>query len=71
MNTVSGIFLAVALIFGGGYALDKIYLTIKMAAVERIQRGMPSLEKFNRRMTCSYIDAHGIQRALKSCGRRR
>lgn len=38
MNAVSGIFMALSLIFGGGYALNKIYLTTKKAAVERVQR---------------------------------
>jgi hypothetical protein len=59
MNAVSGIFVALALIFGGGYALDKIYVATKMAAVERIHRGMPHLSEFSNRLTCSKIGRIG------------
>jgi hypothetical protein len=67
MNSVSGIFVAVALIFGGGYALDKIYLATKMAAVERIHRGMPHLSDFTNRLTCSKISEGGRLVPIK-CG---
>lgn len=59
MNAISGIFVALALIFGGGYALDKIYVATKRAAVERIQRGMPPLSRFTNQLTCSKISASG------------
>ena len=59
MNAVSGIFVALSLIFGGGYALNKIYLATKTAAVERIQRGMPPLSRFTNQLTCSKISASG------------
>jgi hypothetical protein len=59
MNAVSGIFVALALIFGGGYALDRIYVATKMAAVERIHRGMPHLSEFSNRLTCSKISKAG------------
>ena len=65
MNAVSGIFIAVALIFGGGYALDKIYVTVKSAAVERIQNGMPPLSKFTNQLTCSKFTASGDYVATK------
>jgi hypothetical protein len=64
MNAVSGIFVALAL---GGYALDKIYLTVKRAAVERIQRGQPSLSDFTNRLTCSKIAMTGTLVPVK-CG---
>ncbi len=59
MNAVSGIFVALALMFGGGYAMNKIYVTVKQAAVDRIQRGMPPLSKFTNQMTCSRISKDG------------
>lgn len=59
MNAVNYIFVAIALIFGGGYALDKIHTATKRMAVERIQRGMPSLSQFTNRLTCSKIASSG------------
>lgn len=70
MNSVGGIFIALALVFGGGFALNKIYVTIKMAAVERVQRGMPHLSEFTNRLTCSKISRAGTLVPAK-CGRRR
>lgn len=59
MNAVNGIFIALSLIFGGGYALNKIYVSTKKAAVERIQRGAPPLSAFTNRLTCSKISESG------------
>ena len=59
MNSVGSIFVALSLLFGGGYALDKIYVYTKTAAVKHIQRGLPSLESFTNRLTCSRISASG------------
>lgn len=70
MNAVSGIFIALALVFGGGYALNKIYVVTKMVAVERIHRGMPHLSTFTSRMTCSRISRAGALVPAK-CGKRR
>jgi len=65
MNAVSGIFVALALVFGGGYALDRIYLAVRHAAVERIHRGQPRLENFTVRLTHSRIQADGRLHPLK------
>lgn len=65
MNAISGIFVALALIFGGGYALDKIYAKTKQAAVERIRRGMPPLSRFTNKLTCSKFSASGNYVATK------
>ena len=59
MNAVNSIFVAVALVFGGGYALDKIYVTVKRAAIERIHQEQPSLSRFTNRLTCAKIDKSG------------
>jgi len=68
MNSVGGIFVGLALMFGGGYALDKIYLTVKRAAVERIQKGQPSLMSFTTMLTCAEISvADGKLRPIKNC----
>ena len=70
MNAVNGIFVALAVIFGGGYALDKIYVTVKQAALERVHRGQPSLEQFTNRLTCARISKSGELLTLK-CRRSR
>ncbi len=69
MNAVKGIFVALSIVFGGGYALEKIYITVKHAAIERIQRGQPSLELFTNRLTCSRISVTGTLAPAK-CGKR-
>lgn len=68
MNAISGIFVALSLIFGGGYALNKIYFATKKAAVERLQRGMPPLSRFTNQLTCSKFTPSGEYIATK-CGR--
>ena len=68
MNAISGIFIALSLVFGGGYALNKIYVITKRTAVERIQRGMPPLSRFTNRLTCSKISASGDYMTTK-CSR--
>ena len=67
MNAVSGIFVGLALMFGGGFALEKIYVAVKGAAVARIHRGMPHLSEFSSRMTCSKISKDGTLVPTK-CG---
>lgn len=59
MSSVSNIFVALAFIFGGGYALDKIYVTVRTAALQEIHRGMPPLSEFTNRLTCSKISTKG------------
>lgn len=59
MNSVGDIFVALTFLFSGGYALDKIYVYTKTAAIEHVQRGLPSLENFTNRLTCSRISASG------------
>lgn len=70
MNAVSGIFVALSLVFGGGYALQKSYVATKVAAVERIHRGMPHLWDFTNRLTCSKISETGALVPMK-CGKKR
>jgi hypothetical protein len=70
MNSVSGIFVALSIIFGGGYALDKILTMTKRAAVEHIHSGMPSLSAFTTRLTRSEISSAGTLVPVK-CGARR
>jgi hypothetical protein len=70
MNSVSGIFIGLAVLFGGGYALDRIYVTVKEASVERIHRGMPSLSEFTSRLSCSKISTAGTL-VRKRCGKTR
>lgn len=67
MNAVNGIFVALAIMFCGGYALDKIYVTVKRAAVERIQRGTPSLSNFSNRLTCNRISQQGDLEQVSCC----
>ncbi|MGE3263139.1 MAG: hypothetical protein AB7K68_15270 [Bacteriovoracia bacterium] len=65
MNIVSGIFVALAVVFGGGYALEKVYATLRQVTVERIYRGQPSLERFTNQLTCAKISKSGNLRPLK------
>ena len=68
MNSLSSIFVAVALIFGGGYALDRLYVTIRSAAIDRVHRGMPHLSEFSNRLSCSHIAvADGKLKPNKNC----
>lgn len=69
MNAVSGIFVALSLIFGGGYALNKIYLSAKSAAVERIQKGTPPLSRFTSQLTCAKFSKTGDY-VSTSCAKR-
>lgn len=59
MNAINGIFLAVLIFFGGGYALNKIYKEVKQMAVGRVHEGLPSLSKFTNRLTMSRISNKG------------
>jgi len=68
MNAVSGIFVSVSLIFGGGYALNKIFVETQREAVMHIQRGLPSLSNFTERLTCRKITNSG-KLILSSCAR--
>lgn len=70
MNAVNGIFIALAFIFGGGYALNKIYVAVRVAAVERVHRGMPHLSDFTNRLTCSKISTAGTLVPTR-CGKSR
>ena len=45
MNAVSGIFVALTIVFGGGYVLNKMYVVVKVATVKRIQKRQPSLSR--------------------------
>lgn len=71
MSAVSGIFLGLALVFGGGYALDRIYVAVKTATVERVHRGMPHLSAFTSRLTCSHIAVADGTLVPGKCGSRR
>lgn len=59
MNAVSGIFVAVALIFGGGYALDRNHDAVKTNAVQRVQKGTPSLSAYTNKLTCASFSNSG------------
>ncbi len=65
MNTLGGIFVALSLIFSGGYALNKIYVATKQAAITRIQQGMPPLSRFTNGLTCSKLSKSGDLVPLK------
>lgn len=55
MNAINGLFLAVVIFFGGGYAVNKIYKEVKQLTVGRMHKGLPSLSKFTNRLTMSRI----------------
>ena len=59
MNAVGSILIGVAILFGGGYALKKIYAVVKGTALDQIHLGQPSLSAFSNKMTCTKFSDTG------------
>lgn len=71
MNAINTIFITLSLLFCGGYALHKIYITTKTMAIERIQKGMPHMSDFTNRLTCSKLSKSGTLKFIKNCEKRK
>ena len=51
MESVKEIFVALMILFGSGYAAEKVHQEVKSMAIKQIQKGHPSLSKFSRTLT--------------------
>lgn len=51
MESVKEIFVALTILFGCGYAAEKVHAYVKHAAIEQIQKGLPSLSDYTRKLT--------------------
>ena len=59
MNAIGEIFVALSLLIGSGYAVEKIYVTVERETLIHVHRGLPSLSAYTSRLTCSKIDNTG------------
>lgn len=59
MNAISGILTAIFLLAGTGYAMDKLYVEVRRAALTKASQGLPSLSAYTRRLTCKEISRSG------------
>ena len=51
MDSVKEIFLAVLILTGGGFVVDKIHTHVKQLAVQKAQKGLPKITRFTEKMT--------------------
>ncbi len=51
MESVKEIFVALMILFGAGYAAEKVHREVKIMAIKQIQKGQPSLSNFSRKLT--------------------
>ncbi len=59
MNAISSIITALFVLATSGYAMDKLYVEVKRAAVTKASQGLPSLSAYTRRLTCKEISRGG------------
>ncbi|MBK7889565.1 MAG: hypothetical protein IPJ84_01570 [Bdellovibrionales bacterium] len=51
MESVKEIFVALTILFGSGYAAEKVHVYVKQAAIKQIQKGLPHLSDYTRKLT--------------------
>ncbi len=51
MESVKEIFVALMILFSGGYAAEKMHTYVKQLAIERIQKGLPPLSTYTQKLT--------------------
>lgn len=51
MDSVKEIIFAIALLVGGGFAIDKIHDQVKMMALEKVSKGLPPMTRFTKKLT--------------------
>ena len=51
MESVKEIFVALMILFGGAYAAEKVLTHVKQMAIEQIQRGLPPLSNYTKKLT--------------------
>ncbi len=59
MNAISSVFTALFVLLGAGYAMDKLYVEVRRAALTHVSRGLPSLSAYTRQLTCKEISRTG------------
>lgn len=50
MDSVKEIFIALMILFGGGYAAEKIHTYVKQTAVKQIQQEPPPLTNYSKKL---------------------
>lgn len=50
MESVKEIFVALMILFGGGYAAEKVHNYVKQTAVKQIQKGLPPLSNYSKKL---------------------
>ncbi len=51
MESVKEIFVALMILFGGGYAAEKVHNYVKQTTIKQIQKGLPPLSSFSQNLT--------------------
>ncbi len=51
MESVKEIFIALTILFGGGYAAEKVHVYVKQMAIKQIQKGLPPLSNYTQKLT--------------------
>ncbi len=51
MNSVKEIFIAVAIIVGGGFAVQKIHHKVRAMTLQKVHQGLPPIGKFTEKLT--------------------
>jgi hypothetical protein len=50
MESVKEIFVALTILFGSGYAAEKVHEYVKQATIKQIQKGLPHLSDYTRKL---------------------
>lgn len=51
MESVKEIFVALMILFSGGYVAEKVHTNVKQVAIEQIQKGLPPLSNYSQKLT--------------------
>ena len=51
MESVKEIFVALTILFGSGYAAEKVHVYVKQMAIKQIQKGLPPLSVYTQKLT--------------------
>jgi hypothetical protein len=51
MDSVKEIFVALTILFSAGYAAEKVHIEVKRMALKQVQKGLPPLSEFSRKLT--------------------
>ena len=51
MESVKEIFIALTILFGSGYAAEKVYVYVKRVSIQQIQKGLPPLSNYTKKLT--------------------